>query len=234
MTAGAMNTGVIVFPGSNCDRDVAVALARATGRPPKMIWHKETALPPLDLIVVPGGFSFGDYLRAGAIAAHSPVIRAVKERAIAGVPVLGICNGFQVLTECGLLPGVLMRNRDLRFICRDVFLRVENAACRYAAGYRPGQVVRIPIAHNEGNYFADDATLDRLEGAGQVVFRYCTAEGMVNDVGNPNGSQRNIAGIINEGGTVLGMMPHPERVADPRLGGTDGSAFFTGLMAALQ
>ena len=234
MMRGAMNTGVIVFPGSNCDRDVAVALARAAGRPPLMVWHKETALPPLDLIVVPGGFSFGDYLRAGAIAAHSPVIRAVKDRAAAGVPVLGICNGFQVLTECGLLPGVLMRNRDLRFICRDVNLRVDTAACRFTAGYREGQVVRIPIAHNEGNYFADDATLDRLEGEGQVVFRYCTAEGVVNDAGNPNGSQRNIAGIINASGTVLGMMPHPERVADPALGGTDGVAFFAGLMTALQ
>lgn len=234
MTAGAMNTGVIVFPGSNCDRDVALALARAAGRPPVMVWHKETTLPPLDLIVVPGGFSFGDYLRAGAIAAHSPVIRAVKERAAAGVPVLGICNGFQVLTECGLLPGVLMRNRDLRFICRDVFLRVDNAACRFAAGYQAGQVVRIPIAHNEGNYFADDATLDRLEAEGQVVFRYCTAEGAVTEAGNPNGSRRNIAGIINASGTVLGMMPHPERVADPLLGGTDGEAFFTGLMTALQ
>ena len=229
-----MNTGVIVFPGSNCDRDVALALARAAGRPPVMVWHKETTLPPLDLIVVPGGFSFGDYLRAGAIAAHSPVIRAVKERAAAGVPVLGICNGFQVLTECGLLPGVLMRNRDLRFICRDVFLRVDNAACRFAAGYQAGQVVRIPIAHNEGNYFADDATLDRLEAEGQVVFRYCTAEGAVTEAGNPNGSRRNIAGIINASGTVLGMMPHPERVADPLLGGTDGEAFFTGLMTALQ
>ncbi len=229
-----MNTGVIVFPGSNCDRDVALALARAAGRPPVMVWHKETTLPPLDLIVVPGGFSFGDYLRAGAIAAHSPVIRAVKERAAAGVPVLGICNGFQVLTECGLLPGVLMRNRDLRFICRDVFLRVDNAACRFAAGYRNGHVVRIPIAHNEGNYFADDATLDRLEGEGQVVFRYCTAEGAITEAGNPNGSRRNIAGIINASGTVLGMMPHPERVADPLLGGTDGEAFFTGLMTALQ
>ena len=229
-----MNTGVIVFPGSNCDRDVAVALARATGRPPVMVWHKETALPPLDLIVVPGGFSFGDYLRAGAIAAHSPVIRAVKERSATGVPVLGICNGFQVLTECGLLPGVLMRNRDLRFICRDVFLRVDNAACRFTAGYRAGQVVRIPIAHNEGNYFADDATLDRLEGEGQVVFRYCTAEGAITEAGNPNGSQRNIAGIINASGTVLGMMPHPERVADPALGSTDGIAFFAGLMTALQ
>lgn len=229
-----MNTGVIVFPGSNCDRDVAVALARAAGRPPVMVWHKETALPPLDLIVVPGGFSFGDYLRAGAIAAHSPVIRAVKDRAATGVPVLGICNGFQVLTECGLLPGVLMRNRDLRFICRDVDLRVDNAAWRFTAGYREGQVVRMPIAHNEGNYFADDATLDRLEGEGQVLFRYCTAEGVVNDAGNPNGSQRNIAGIINASRTVLGMMPHPERVADPDLGGTDGIAFFAGLMTALQ
>ena len=229
-----MTTGVIVFPGSNCDRDVALALAHAAGRPPVMVWHKETVLPPLDLIVVPGGFSFGDYLRAGAIAAHSPVIRAVKERAAAGVPVLGICNGFQVLTECGLLPGVLMRNRDLRFICRDVFLRVDNATCRFAAGYRNRQVVRIPIAHNEGNYFADDATLDRLEGEGQVVFRYCTADGAVTEAGNPNGSRRNIAGIINASGTVLGMMPHPERVADPLLGGTDGEAFFTGLMTALQ
>jgi phosphoribosylformylglycinamidine synthase len=227
-----MNAAVIVFPGSNCDRDVARALDRATGRPTAMIWHKETELPPLDLIVVPGGFSFGDYLRCGAIAARSPVMRAVAARAEAGVLVLGICNGFQVLTECGLLPGVLMRNRDLRFICRDAFLSVETTTPPFTRGYRPAQVIRLPIAHNEGSYFADDATLDRLEGEGRVVFRYCTVDGRPDDAANPNGSLRNIAGIVNDQGNVLGMMPHPERAVDPLLGGTDGRPMFAGLVHA--
>ncbi len=228
-----MRAAVIVFPGSNCDRDVAVALARATGRPPAMVWHRDTELPDLDLIVVPGGFSYGDYLRAGAMAAHSPIMREVKARADAGVAVLGICNGFQVLTEAGMLPGVLMRNAGLRFLCRDVFLRVDNDQTPFTRGYRRDQVVRLPIAHNEGNYFADDATLDRLFDTGRVAFRYCTPEGALDDAGNPNGSRRSIAGILNERGTVLGMMPHPERAAEPPLGGTDGRAMFESLVGAL-
>lgn len=199
-----------------------------------MVWHGETELPPLDLIVVPGGFSYGDYLRCGAIAAHSPVMRAVREQAAAGVAVLGICNGFQVLTETGLLPGVLLRNAGLLFICRDVLLRVENDRSAFTQGYRAGQVVRMPVAHNEGNYFADPETISRLEGEGRVAFRYCAADGTVSDETNPNGSQNNIAGILDARGRVLGLMPHPERLADPQLGGTDGRAMFEGLLAAVD
>jgi phosphoribosylformylglycinamidine synthase I len=228
-----MLAAVIVFPGSNCDRDVTVALKAATGDAPAMVWHRETALPDCDLIVVPGGFSYGDYLRSGAMAAHSPIMREVVARARAAVPVLGICNGFQILTECGLLPGVLMRNAGLKFVCRDVCVRVEGAASVFTAGYGTGQVLRIPIAHNEGNYFATDATLDRLEGDGRVAFRYCDDAGAPNDAANPNGSQRNIAGIFNETATVLGLMPHPERLADAALGGADGAAMFSGLVEAL-
>ena len=228
-----MKAAVIVFPGSNCDRDVALALRQATGRDPAMIWHGESTLPPLDLIVVPGGFSYGDYLRCGTIAAHSPVMRAVRQRAAAGVLVLGICNGFQVLTEAQLLPGALLRNAGLRFVCKDVFLRVEDDRSPFTAGYRAGQVVRMPIAHNEGNYFTDDDTLARLRDEGRVAFRYCGSEGVVDDAANPNGSLDNIAGILNERGNVLGMMPHPERLADPELGGADGRAMFAGLLAAL-
>ena len=229
-----MKSAVIVFPGSNCDRDVAVALEQATGAPPLMVWHRETEMPSLDLIVVPGGFSYGDYLRAGAMAAHSPIMREVQARATTGVAVLGICNGFQVLCESGLLPGVLMRNAGLKFICRDVHLCVDNAATRFTRSYRPHQVIRVPIAHNEGNFFADPETLDRLEGDGRIAFRYCTAAGTVAEDANPNGSQRAIAGILNEGGTVLGMMPHPERASDDRLGGTDGRVLFESLFAALS
>jgi phosphoribosylformylglycinamidine synthase subunit PurQ / glutaminase len=229
-----MNAAVIVFPGSNCDRDVALALRQVSGREPAMIWHRETELPPLDLIVVPGGFSYGDYLRCGAIAAHSPVMRVVKRRADDGVPVLGICNGFQVLTEAGLLPGALLRNAGLRFICRDVCLRVETDRTPFTRGYRPGQVIRLPIAHNEGNYFADAETLARLEGEGRVAFRYCSGDGTVDDASNPNGSLSGIAGITDERGRVLGMMPHPERLADPQLGGTDGRAMFEGLLATVD
>jgi phosphoribosylformylglycinamidine synthase len=228
-----MRAAVIVFPGSNCDRDVALALRQATGRDPLMIWHRASDLPPLDLIVVPGGFSYGDYLRCGAIAAHSPVMRAVKELAAAGVLVLGICNGFQVLTEAGMLPGALLRNAGLRFVCKDTWLRVENDRTPFTRDYRAGQVVRMPIAHNEGNYFADEETLARLEDEDRVAFRYCGAGGAVDDAANPNGSLDGIAGILNERGNVLGMMPHPERLADPELGGTDGRAMFDGLLAAV-
>ena len=227
-----MNAAVIVFPGSNCDRDVKVALAQSMGRDPVMAWHGDANLPKVDLIVVPGGFSYGDYLRSGAMAAHSPVMREVVKRANAGTPVLGICNGFQILTEAGLLPGALMKNANLKFLCKDVHLKVENARTRFTDRYAKGQVVRFPIAHGDGNYFADEATLDRLEGEGRVAFRYVAPDGRASDAANPNGSRRNIAGILNEKGNVLGMMPHPERLADPQLGGIDGRAMFDGLAAA--
>ena len=221
-----MKAAVIVFPGSNCDRDVAVSLEQAMGNPPQMIWHRDTALPDLDLIVVPGGFSYGDYLRSGAMGAHSPIMGEVKKKAEAGAAVLGICNGFQILTETGLLPGALMRNRDLKFLCKDVDLSVETTATPFTAKYQTGDKIRIPIAHHDGNYFADESTLDELEGEGRVAFRYAGD--------NPNGSQRNIAGITSKNGRVLGMMPHPERLADPVLGGTDGAPMFTSLVEALS
>ena len=217
-----MKAAVIVFPGSNRERDAAVALEAATGTPPAMVWHGERRFPTSDLIVLPGGFSYGDYLRCGAMAAHSPVMREVIKRARAGTPVLGICNGFQMLTEAGLLPGVLMRNATLKFVCRDVRLRVERDDTLYTRRYQAGQVVTVPVAHDDGNYFADDETLDRLEGEGQVAFRYCDRHGKITPDANPNGSRRNIAGIFNETSTVLGLMPHPERLVDPALGGTDG------------
>jgi phosphoribosylformylglycinamidine synthase subunit PurQ / glutaminase len=229
-----MKASVIVFPGSNCDRDAAVALEAAMGRPPAMVWHGESDLPHSDLIVLPGGFSYGDYLRSGAMAAHSPIMREVVRRAKAGAPVLGICNGFQVLTEAGLLPGVLMRNATLRFICKDVHLRVERTDTRYASGYEQGEVIRISIAHKDGCYFADEATLDRLEGENRIAFRYCEASGAVTEAANPNGSRRNIAGIYNETGTVLGLMPHPERLADAALCGTDGAKMFASLVETLH
>jgi len=228
-----MKASVIVFPGSNCDRDAAVALEAATGRPPAMVWHGDSVLPASDLIVLPGGFSYGDYLRSGAMAAHSPVMREVAQRAREGTPVLGICNGFQVLTEAGLLPGVLMRNSTLKFICKDVHLRVERNDSIYTRHYEQGAVVRFAIAHKDGSYFADEETLARLEGEGRVAFRYCDATGAVTDEANPNGSRNNIAGVYNETGTVLGLMPHPERLADAALSGTDGAKMFASLMEAL-
>jgi len=228
-----MKAAVIVSPGSNCDRDVQVALRQSAGSDPIMHWHGDANLPDVDLIVVPGGFSYGDYLRAGALAAQSPVIREVVARANQGVPVLGICNGFQILTECGLLPGVLMRNAGLKFICRDVDLRVEATDTVFTRDYVNGQIIRIPVAHNEGNYFADDDTLNRLDGEDRVAFRYCSPEGAVTAADNPNGAACNIAGILNEGRNVLGMMPHPERLADAMLGGTDGRPMFDGLVEAL-
>jgi phosphoribosylformylglycinamidine synthase subunit PurQ / glutaminase len=229
-----MKASVIVFPGSNCDRDAAVALEAAMGQAPSMVWHGDSEIPESDLIVLPGGFSYGDYLRSGAMAAHSPVMREVVARARAGTPVLGICNGFQVLTEAGLLPGVLMRNATLKFICRDVLLRVERNDSLFARRYSRGDVVRFPIAHKDGSYFADEATLDRLEGEGLVAFRYCDAAGEITDAANPNGSCRNIAGIYNETGRVLGLMPHPERLANPALGGTDGAKMFLSLVETLH
>jgi phosphoribosylformylglycinamidine synthase len=220
-----MKAAVIVFPASNCDRDAADALERATGRKPAMIWHRETELPDLDLIVVPGGFSYGDYLRAGAMAATSPVMQAVKAQAERGVAVLGICNGFQILTESGLLPGALMRNASLKFIHRQQALRIEATNSIFTSRYRAGEVVRFPIAHHDGNYFADPDTLKRLEDNGQIAFRY---------VDNPNGSVNDIAGIYNERRNVLGMMPHPERASDPALGPADGKRMFDSLVEALS
>ncbi len=229
-----MKIAVIVFPGSNCDRDMAVAVEQIAGVKPIMVWHRETELPKLDLAILPGGFSYGDYLRSGAMAAHSPVMREIKARAASGLPVLGICNGFQILTEAGMLPGALMRNRGLKFIHRPVTTRVESSQSIFTSRYQAGQVVTIPIAHADGNYFAATDVLDRIEGQGQVAFRYCDAAGAVTDDSNPNGSARNIAGIFNETKTVLGYMPHPERVIEPLLGGSDGRALFESLIGALS
>ena len=220
-----MNATVIVFPGSNRDRDMIAALTAIGGKPPRVVWHKADALPPSDLIVVPGGFSYGDYLRSGAIAARSPIMQKVRERAEAGVPVLGVCNGFQILTEAGLLPGVLMRNASLRFVCREVKLSVENTESVFTSGYRQGSVIRCPVAHHDGNYFTDDETLARIEGEGQVAFRY--AEGT-----NPNGSRNDIAGIFNDRRTVLGLMPHPENLIETAHGGIDGRPLFEALLKA--
>jgi len=228
-----MKSAVIVFPGSNCDRDVAVALQQVTGTAPEMVWHGGNELPKVDLIVLPGGFSYGDYLRSGAMASHSPVMREVVKRATGGTPTLGICNGFQVLTETGLLPGVLMRNAGLKFLCKDVWLRVENTDSLFTGRYRKGEIIRVPVAHGEGNYFADDATLKELEDNAQVAFRYVTRDGTVSDEGNPNGSRNNIAGIFNRRRNVLGMMPHPERLAEAALGGIDGRRLFESLVDAL-
>jgi phosphoribosylformylglycinamidine synthase subunit PurQ / glutaminase len=220
-----MKTAVIVFPGSNCDRDIATALHDVTGTAPQMVWHGDSELPDgIGLVALPGGFSYGDYLRCGAIAARSPVVKAVVAAAGRGVPVLGICNGFQILTETGLLPGALMRNAGLNFVCRDVALSVENSQSAFTSGYRAGEVLRVPVAHHDGNYFADADTLDRLEGEGRVAFRYAE------DV---NGSARSIAGLLNEAGNVLGMMPHPERRIEAAHGGTDGRRLFEGLLEAV-
>jgi len=227
-----MKASVIVFPGSNCDRDIAVSLEKTTGKPTTMVWHGETEVPASDLIVVPGGFSYGDYLRSGAMAAQSPIMKDVVRKAKAGTPVIGICNGFQVITEAGLLPGVLMRNAGLKYVCKDVTLRVERTDTMFTSEYGNGGVIRIPVGHHDGNYFADDETLDRLEGEGRVAFRYADEEGALTDDANPNGSQRNIAGVYDETGRILGMMPHPERLADPALGGTDGQKMFDSLLAA--
>jgi phosphoribosylformylglycinamidine synthase len=228
-----IRASVIVFPGSNCDRDVKVALEKITGFPVKMVWHGDASVPSSDLIVLPGGFSYGDYLRCGAMAAHSPIMRDVIAKAKGGTPVLGICNGFQILCESGLLPGVLMRNSSLKFQCRDVFLRVENDKTFYTQCYRKDQVIRVPIAHAEGNYFADSETLDRLEGENRVVFRYADQEGNVTPETCPNGAQRNIAGICDETGRILGMMPHPERLYELALGGTDGRRIFESVVVSM-
>jgi phosphoribosylformylglycinamidine synthase subunit PurQ / glutaminase len=218
-----MNPSVIVFPASNCDRDVAVALEQATGKAPMMVWHGDASLPDTDFIVLPGGFSYGDYLRSGAMAAKSPIMRDVIERAKGGTPVIGICNGFQTLCETGLLPGALLRNAGLNFVCRTVTLKVENSQSMFTSGFQKDQFVDFPVAHHDGNYFADDAILDQLEGDGRIALRY---------VDNPNGSARDIAGVLNAAGNVLGLMPHPERMISPLLGGIDGTAFFKGIVEA--
>ncbi|MSP51822.1 MAG: phosphoribosylformylglycinamidine synthase subunit PurQ [Alphaproteobacteria bacterium] len=229
-----MKAAVIVFPGSNCDRDIAVALGQSIGSAPTMIWHRDTELPPADLIVVPGGFSYGDYLRAGAMAAHSPIMREVVARARAGTAVLAICNGFQVATECGLLPGVLLRNSNLKFVCRDVHLRVENPFTPFTQQYDDGEVVTFPVAHHDGNYFADAETHRSLLDNDQIAFRYCDRRGGLDTSANPNGSLDNIAGIFNANKNVLGLMPHPERASDPALGGNDGRPMFESLVASLS
>jgi phosphoribosylformylglycinamidine synthase I len=218
-------SAVITFPGSNCDRDMAVALEKISGTAPLRVWHGDADLPAgLDFIALPGGFSYGDYLRSGAMAARSPIMRAAVAAAARGVPVLGVCNGFQVLTEAGLLPGALMRNAGIRFVCREVALRVENTRSVFTSGYETGQILHIPVAHHDGNYFADDATLDRLENEGRVAFRYAE---------EVNGSARDIAGVLNDAGNVLGMMPHPERAIEAAHGGTDGAALFLSAVKAL-
>ena len=220
-----MRAAVIVFPGSNCDRDLAVAIREIGGTAPAMLWHRETALPDgIDLVAVPGGFSYGDYLRSGAIAARSPIMRAVADAAARGVPVLGVCNGFQVLTEAGLLPGALMRNAGLAYICRAVALTVASSRSIFTGRYRAGEEISLPVAHMDGNYIADAETLDRLEGEGRVALRYAAPV---------NGSARDIAGIVNDSGNVLGMMPHPERAIEPGHGGSDGRRLFEGVLAAV-
>jgi phosphoribosylformylglycinamidine synthase len=228
-----MKFGIIVFPGSNCDRDMAYVTRDVMQQPTRMVWHEDSDLSDLDVIVIPGGFSYGDYLRCGAIARFSPAMQATVQHAEAGKLVLGVCNGFQVLTEAGLLPGALMRNRDLHFICDRVPLKVERTDLPWTQTYQTDQVVTIPIAHGEGCYYADETTLQDLEDHQQIVFRYCAPDGEVTDAANPNGSLHNIAGICNRRGNVLGMMPHPERASDPMLGGTDGQMLFQSVVESM-
>ncbi|MEW6247557.1 MAG: phosphoribosylformylglycinamidine synthase subunit PurQ [Nitrospirota bacterium] len=229
-----MNIGVVVFPGSNCDHDCAHVLGDVLGQSVTMVWHKETSLAGLDAVILPGGFSYGDYLRTGAIARFSPVMGAVKEFAKSGGLVLGICNGFQILLEAGLLPGAMLRNTSLTFICKDVYVRVENAATPFTGRCEPGQILKIPIAHADGNYYTDPVTLAALQANAQIVFRYCTPDGRVTAEANPNGSLDNIAGIRNSDGNVLGMMPHPERCAEAALGNDDGRLIFLSMLDALK
>ena len=229
-----MKAVVVIFPGSNRERDLCAALALVTGRQPVRVWHRDAVVPKCDLIVLPGGFAYGDYLRCGAMAAHSPIMRDVCERAANGTPVLGICNGFQILTEAGMLPGALLPNRSLRFTCRDIHLRVENNQTIFTCGYAAGQTIRVPVAHHDGNYTAAPNTLDRLEDQGLVAFRYCGPEGELAEAANFNGSAHAIAGILSDSRTVLGLMPHPENAVDPLLGSADGRALFDGLVGALQ
>jgi phosphoribosylformylglycinamidine synthase len=229
-----MQAAIVVFPGSNRERDMKVALTQAMGKPPAMVWHRDTELPKVDLIVIPGGFSYGDYLRCGAIAAHSPVMREVAARAKAGTAVLGVCNGFQILAETGLVPGVLLRNAGLKFVCRNVGLRVETSQSLFTSGYSSGQVLSVPVAHHDGNYFVDADTKKRLEDRDQIAFRYCDAEGRSTSAANPNGSNDNIAGVFNDAKNVLGLMPHPEDAVEPIHGSLDGKPLFDGIVRALS
>ena len=220
-----MKTAVIRFPASNCDRDAAVALEKVTGQDVQMVWHRETSLPEnIDFVVIPGGFSYGDYLRCGAIASRSPIVKDIVRRAERGLPVAGFCNGFQILTESGLLPGALMRNKNLKFVCRPEKLVVQSSNSRFTSKFEAKSEVTFPVAHHDGNYYADEATLNKLEKDGSVLFRYAD---------NPNGSVRDIAGIVNEAGNVFGMMPHPERAIDPLHGGTDGLDFFKSIIESI-
>ena len=229
-----MNIGVVVFPGSNCDHDCRHVVHDVLGQDVTMVWHKETSVGGLDAIILPGGFSYGDYLRTGAIARFSPVMQAVKQFVAEGGLVLGICNGFQILLEAGLLPGAVLRNRSLRFICRETYVKVENAATPFTNLCKPGQVLKIPIAHADGNYYTDPVTLAGLQANAQVVFRYCTADGVVTAESCPNGSLDNLAGIRNAEGNVLGLMPHPERCAEMMLGNEDGRAIFQSMIQSLE
>lgn len=226
--------GVVVFPGSNCDHDALTVISDRFGHESRPLWHKDSSVGDCDAVILPGGFSYGDYLRCGAIARVSPIMKDVVAFASRGGVVIGICNGFQILCESGLLPGALLRNASLSFVCKNVHLRVENASTRFTNACNVGDVLTIPVAHGEGNYHADAETLNRLEGNGRVIFRYATPEGVVNDEANPNGSSRNIAGIVNERGNVMGMMPHPERASDPVLRLTDGARIFESLIGSLS
>ncbi|MCC5914651.1 MAG: phosphoribosylformylglycinamidine synthase subunit PurQ [Balneolaceae bacterium] len=226
--------GVIVFPGSNCDHDAYHAMKHIMNAETRFLWHKETDLGDIDLLIIPGGFSYGDYLRSGAIARFSPIMQSVVDYAAAGKPVLGICNGFQILLESGLLPGAMLHNEQLRFICKDVHIRTESNGSLFTSGMKKGQVFRIPVSHGEGNYFIDDNGLNELENNEQIAFRYCNTEGEITPESNINGSVSNIAGITNKGGNVLGMMPHPERAMEPVLGNTDGKLFFESVFNRLQ
>ncbi len=228
-----MKAGIVVFPGINRERDMAIALERSAGHAPRMVWHRESDLSGLDLVVIPGGFSYGDYLRCGAMAAQSPIMAAIRAHAARGGHVLGVCNGFQILIEAGLLPGALLRNQGLRFLAMDCHLKVERADTDFTRHYQQGEVFRAPMAHGDGNYFAAAETLDRLEGEGRVIFRYATPTGEITPEANRNGSQRNIAGIASENLRVLGLMPHPEDLVDPLMGGEDGKPLFDSICAAL-
>lgn len=226
-----MKTGVVVFPGSNCERECAEAMEKSSGKKSVMLWHKETSIPNLDLIILPGGFAFGDYLRTGAMAAHSPIMTPIREAAKKGVKILGICNGFQILVEAGLLPGVLRRNKSLKYVCKEVLLRVESNDNAFTSKYEKGQTVCFPVGHGEGNYYAPADILKRIEDNGQVAFRYVNETGEATEASNPNGAMNNIAGLYNETRNVLGLMPHPDRAADPLIGRNDGRAMFDSLCA---
>jgi phosphoribosylformylglycinamidine synthase I len=229
-----MKAAIVVFPGTNREKDMAMAIAHVSGKKPNLVWHKDTALPPCDLIVLPGGFSYGDYLRCGAMAAHSPIMREVVDRAKKGTRLLAVCNGFQMLVETGLVPGALLRNRSLHFICKQIHLRAETTASPFTGKFQTGQVLQVPIAHGEGNYFIQPDGLSRLQDNDQIAFRYCSASGEITDASNPNGSIANIAGVFNESKTILGMMPHPEDAVLPTCGNTSGTPLFTSIVEALS